>query len=169
MAYDLSKVNVLIVESSADMYKLFKSVLTMLSVPERNIDSAYSYEEAFNKFRNNKHDIIITDWLQNPDNGIKLTKMIRNGQNSPNIYVPVIMTAGSGHFNRVIKARDSGISEYLVKPFSADSLSVRLMRVIEKPRPFVMSDAYKGPDRRVRDVKIEGEDRRVEKYEIEHQ
>jgi DNA-binding response OmpR family regulator len=78
------------------------------------------------------------------------------------------MTAGSGHFNRVIKARDSGISEYLVKPFSADSLSVRIMRVIEKPRPFVVSDAYKGPDRRVRDIPYEGEDRRVEKYEIEH-
>lgn len=169
MAYNFSSVSVLVVESSAEMYKLFKSVLIMLSVPEKNIESAYSYEEAFEKFRSKKHDIIITDWLQNPDNGIILTKMLRNGDSSPNIYVPVIMTAGSGHFNRVIKARDSGISEYLVKPFTADSLSVRITRVIERPRPFVVSDSYTGPDRRVRDIQYNGDDRRVEKYEIEHQ
>jgi hypothetical protein len=54
MAYNFSTVTVLVVESSAEMYKLFKSVLTMLSVPEKNFESAYSYEEAFEKFNDLK-------------------------------------------------------------------------------------------------------------------
>ncbi|MFN3699920.1 MAG: response regulator [Alphaproteobacteria bacterium] len=169
MAYDFSNVNVLVVESTTEMFKLFKTVLNMLSVPERNIDSSYNYKDAYQKFCHKKHDLIITDWLQNPDRGILLTNMIRKDPKSPNKFVPIIMTAGSGHYNRVIKARDSGISEYLVKPFSADSLSVRISRVIEKPRSFVVSDIYVGPDRRVRDIPFDGEDRRKEKMQIERQ
>lgn len=54
MAYNFSFVNVLVVESTSEMYRLFKSVLNMLSVPERNIHSAYSADEAFAKFKSEK-------------------------------------------------------------------------------------------------------------------
>ena len=169
MAYDFSKVNVLVVESTPEMFKLFKNVLAMLEVPERNIESAYSYEEGFEKFRNGKHDIVITDWLENPDKGIELIKEVRKSPESPNKFVPIIMTAGSGHLSRVIKSRDAGVSEYLVKPFAAYSLAVRLTRVIEKPKPFVVSDAYTGPERRVRNLEPNGPDRRKENLQIEYE
>ena len=167
MAYDFSKVQVLIVESSKEMYVLFKSVMVMLSVPEKNIDSAFSHEEAFKKFCNKNHDIIITDWLQNPDHGIKLTKMIRTHKLSQNRYVPIIMTAGSGHYSRVIKARDAGISEYLVKPFAADALALRMTRVIEKRKDFVECDAFTGPDRRSKSVPFEGPEHRESQPKME--
>lgn len=161
MAYDFSKVNLLVVESSQEMFQLFKSVLEMLSIPDANVHSAYTGDEGFEKFCETNHDIVVTDWLDSPDHGISLTTKIRTDAQSPNKYVPIIMTAGSGHLNRVIRSRDAGVSEYLVKPFSAGSLATRIERVIEHPRQFVISDAYTGPDRRVRDVPFEGEDRRV--------
>jgi two-component system chemotaxis response regulator CheY len=167
MAYNFSNVNVLVVESTPEMFKLFKTVLSMLDVPEANIDSAYSAEEGFEKFTNKNHDIVITDWLDNPDKGIELLKTIRTHEKSPNVFVPVIMTAGSSHFTRVVRSRDAGVSEYLVKPFAANSLATRLTRVIEKPRDFVVSDAYTGPERRIRNVDFEGEDRRTERQWIE--
>ena len=148
MAYNFKNVRVLVVECTPSMYQLVKSVLSMLTVPERNIYDAYGPDEAFEKFRNVKHDIIITDWLQNPDLGIKLTKQIRQNPRSPNPYVPIIMTAGTGHYNSVIKARDAGVSDYIVKPFSAQSMADRLVRVIEDDRQYVVSDSYTGPDRR---------------------
>lgn len=169
MAYSFSSVNVLVVESTTEMYRLFKSVLTMLSVPERNIHSAYSIDEAFAAFRKHKHDIVITDWLDNPDSGIRLIKKIRTDPLSPNRFVPVIMTAGSGHLSRVLRSRDAGVSEYLMKPFAANALATRITRVIESKRPFVVSEAYTGPDRRVRDAPFEGEDRRTAKLEVELQ
>ncbi|GJL84973.1 MAG: hypothetical protein DHS20C02_07480 [Micavibrio sp.] len=166
MSYDFKNVNVLVVESSTAMYQLIKNVLNMLTVPERNIQAAYDIEGAFAKFCQTKHDIVMSDWLENPDHGIQLTRMIRTNKNSPNIYVPIIMTAGSGHYTRVVRARDAGISEYLVKPFAADALAKRIVRVIESPRLFVASDAYTGPDRRTREMEYEGPERRKEPPEV---
>jgi two-component system, chemotaxis family, chemotaxis protein CheY len=165
MSYNFSKVNVLVVESTPEMFQLFKAVLSMLDVPEKNIDPAYSAEEGFEKFCNKNHDIIITDWLENPDKGIQLLTTIRTSEKSPNIFVPVIMTAGSSHFSRVIRSRDAGVSEYLVKPFAANSLATRITRLIEKPRDFVVSDKFTGPDRRVRSIPFDGKERRVASQE----
>ena len=169
MAYDFSKVSVLVVESTTEMYKLLKTVLFMLSVPEKNIYSAYSADEAFAKFCKNRHDIVITDWLDNPDSGVALMKKIRTDDKSPNKFVPIIMTAGSGHLSRVLRSRDAGVSEYLVKPFAASALAARITRVIESKKPFVVSSTYTGPDRRVKSIPYEGPEKRVSKLEVELQ
>lgn len=161
MAYDFSNVNILVVECTPAMYQLLKSVLNMLKIPQNNVDDAYTPDEAFSKYKTKKHDLIITDWLENPDEGIILTEMIRTHEETPNPYVPIIMTAGSGHLSRVIKARDTGVSDYVVKPFSAQTLASRLERVIEDKRQFVLSKTYTGPDRRRRqDPNYDGEERR---------
>ena len=162
MSYDFSNVNVLVVESTPEMYQLIKDVLSLLKIPEKNIHAAYNAERAFTDFSRVKHDIVITDWLRNPDHGILLTQQIRRHEGSPNKYVPIIMTAGSGHYMRVRRSIDAGVNEYLVKPFSAAALAHRIVRVIEYPRIFVSSDAYCGPERRVRELPYEGEEKRVE-------
>jgi DNA-binding response OmpR family regulator len=148
VTYNFKKVKVMVVESSPPMFELVKGVLSLFTVPDTNISSAYSIEEAFQKFCDMQHDILIVDWLQNPDRGIKLTHKIRNDKGTPNRFVPIIMTAGSSHLQKVIRARDVGVSEYLVKPFTAKALAERITRVIESPRLFVSSETYTGPDRR---------------------
>lgn len=161
MSYNFKKVKVLIVESSVPMFELLKSVLNAFSVPRENIHSAYSVEEGFDKFRKLSHDLLIIDWLENPDRGIQLSRKIRTDEQSPNIFVPIIMTAGSGHVNRVIKARDAGVSEYLVKPFNSNQLAKKIERVIEQPRMFVVSETFVGPDRRSKKPKpYDGPERR---------
>lgn len=163
MAYDFKNVNILVVECSSSMYQLLKTVLNMLTIPNKNVYDAYTPKEAFGKFLSVKHDLIITDWLENPDRGIELTRMIRQNPKSPNPYVPIIMTAGSGHIHRVIKARDVGVSDYVVKPFSAQVLANRLSRIIEDNRQFVVCEKYVGPDRRRPHIKgkYDGPERRV--------
>lgn len=161
MSYNFKKVKVLIVESSVPMFELLKSVMNAFSVPRENIHSAYSVDEGFDKFRKGGHDLLIIDWLENPDRGLQLTKRVRTDERSPNIFVPVIMTAGSGHMNRVIRARDAGVSEYLVKPFTSSQLAKKIERVIEQPRMFVVSEAFVGPDRRAKNPKpYDGSERR---------
>lgn len=148
MAYNFKNVRILIVESSPELFDLFRSVFRLFGVPERNVDSAYSMDEGFEKFAAGNHDLVIVDWLQTPDRGIELAKKIRMSGRSPNPFVPLIMTAGSGHENRVKRARDAGVSEYLVKPFTARTLAKKIERIVENPRPFVVSENYIGPDRR---------------------
>ena len=73
MAYNFKDVRVMVVESSVPMFQLVKGVLNLLTVPEKNIYASYSVEDAFQLFKNLNHDLIIVDWLQNPDRGIQLT------------------------------------------------------------------------------------------------
>ncbi|MDP6804251.1 MAG: response regulator [Rhodospirillales bacterium] len=92
-------------------------------------------------------DIIITNWEMPKLDGIKLIRMIRDPKESPNPYVPIIMVSAYSEVNRVIQARDAGVSEFLAKPISAQLLYERIATTIEHPRPFVKSESFFGPDR----------------------
>jgi len=165
MAYNFKNVKILVVESSPELFELLRGVLSMFTVPDVNIYGAYTVEEGFSLYAKDQFDMVIIDWMQTPDRGIELTKKIRTSSESPNPFVPIIMTAGSGHQNRVVRARDAGVSEYLVKPFTAKTLAKKIERIIEHPRPFVVCDTYIGPDRRFGLGGYDGPERRKQKPE----
>ena len=152
MSFRFDKLSVLIVEDTAPMRKLVCSVLDTLGVG--TIHAASEGEEGYNMFCAENPDIVITDWHMVPVSGIDLVKKIRNADSSPNKTVPIIMMTGYSALLRVAEARDCGTTEFLVKPFSAADLTRRIAYVINKPRDFIDSDEYFGPDRRRR--KIEG-------------
>jgi DNA-binding response OmpR family regulator len=78
-----------------------------------------------------------------------------------NTYIPIIMLTGKAERADVEAARDVGVTEFLVKPFSAKSLYERLVLVIENPRSFIISQTYVGPERRRRtDIPPNGNERR---------
>jgi FixJ family two-component response regulator len=58
------------------------------------------------------------------------------------------MLTGYTEIERVMEARDSGITEFLAKPISARTLYSRLCSVVDQPRSFVNSEEFAGPDRR---------------------
>ena len=58
------------------------------------------------------------------------------------------MMTGFSSRLRVEQARDKGITEFLVKPFSSQDLYSRVVQIIEKPRQFVDAEEFFGPDRR---------------------
>ncbi|MDO9079054.1 MAG: response regulator, partial [Brevundimonas sp.] len=65
-----------------------------------------------------------------------------------NPYLPIIMRTGHSEKSRVYEARDAGVTEFVVKPITAKAILDRIQAVIFKPRPFVKTDGYFGPDRR---------------------
>jgi len=148
MAYRFEKLSVLIVEDTVPMRKLVTSVLETLGVG--TILTAQDGQSGFRKFCNENPDIVIADWHMDPVNGLDLVDMIRNNVNSPNRMVPIIIMTGYSALARVAKARDTGTTEFLVKPFSANDLARRIAYVINKPRDFVDCNDYFGPDRRRR-------------------
>jgi DNA-binding response OmpR family regulator len=63
---------------------------------------------------------------------------------------------------RVQMARDAGVTEFCVKPVTPADMMKKVAAVIDRPRPFVRSDAYFGPDRRrIDDPKFKGQERRA--------
>lgn len=164
MSYQFKNITVLVVESTRAMFDLTRSVLQAFGVNQ--VYSAYGADEGFEAFCRVNPDLIIIDWLEDPGNGLELTKRIRTDKKSPNPFVPIVLMTGYSQKKRVLQARDSGITEFLVKPFTAKALYQKIEQLIERPRHFVSTDGYFGPDRRrKRESEYKGPDRRGEQPE----
>lgn len=148
MVYQFRKVSILVVDDMKPMVTLVSSLLKVFGFT--SIYTAYDAEDAFEQFCRYKPDIILTDWLMQPYDGLELIRRIRKDPRSPNKFIPVIMMTGYSHRIRVEQARDVGVTEFLVKPFNAKDLYARIEQLIEKPRQFVDADEFFGPDRRRR-------------------
>lgn len=148
MAFQFQKLSVLIVEDTLPMQKLVGSVLDTLGVGK--VYKSSDGNEGYERFKEENPDIVIADWHMVPTSGIELVSRIRKDVESPNKMVPIIMMTGYSAMPRVAEARDTGATEFLVKPFSANDLARRIAYVINKPRDFIETADYFGPDRRRR-------------------
>ena len=97
--------------------------------------------------------------------GLDLVDQIRNSDASPNKMTPIIIMTGYSARPRIESARDTGVTEFLVKPFSASDLARRISHVIKKPRDFIEAEGFFGPDRRRhRDENYPGPHRRSDDH-----
>lgn len=152
-------VNVMVADPDRQIRSLVVDVLQKAGII--NIAVVDNGKKAIAVLREKDIDLLITDWRMMPVDGIQLIDYIRSDPNSPNTFLPIIMLTGKAERKDVTRARDTGVTEFLVKPFSAKTLFERLVMVIENPRSFVLSDHYRGPDRRRRtDIPPSGKERR---------
>ena len=166
MAYKLEDVTVLLVEDLEPMLTLTKSILNIFGF--KNLIGARSGEEGFQLYKEHKPDIIITDWLMEPTDGLTMIEWIRKDPDSHNPFIPIILMTGFSNRARVVRARDMGVTEIMVKPYAARDLYNRIVQIIEKPRQFVDSAEFFGPDRRRRSsLDFEGPKRRDDDSAVE--
>lgn len=159
MSYKFENLSILVIDDTLPMRKIIAAVLQTLGVGK--IYQASDGNEGFRMFVKQNPDIVITDWHMPNATGLDLVNMIRNSAISPNRMVPIIMVTGYNAHPRVAKARDKGITEFLVKPFTADQIAKRIAYVINKPRDFVRNNDYFGPDRRRTSLSYAGPERRI--------
>ncbi len=148
MTYKFNDVKILIVDDMLPMQTLLRSILGLFGF--HNIEVADNGKEGFEKFCRFNPEIVITDWMMEPLNGIEMIEKIRKDPKSPDRFTPVILMTGFTSRLRVEHARDRGVTEFVVKPFTAKDLYSRIEHIIEKPRQFVDSKQFFGPDRRRR-------------------
>lgn len=130
------------------MRDLLVGVLDTLGVG--TIYTAPDGEKGFEMHCRHRPDIVLADWHMVPLNGIDLTRRIRNHPLSHDRMTPIILVTGYSALLRVAQARDAGVTEFIVKPFSANDIAKRIAYVINKPRDFIHCPGYFGPDRRRR-------------------
>lgn len=161
MPYKFEKARILVIDDMRPMLQLTQALLEIFGFKE--VYTSDNTDRAFELLCKHNPDLVITDWLMEPVNGLEFTKMVRVNPRSPNPYVPVLMMTGFSSRLRVETARDIGVTEFLVKPFSANDLYKRITQIIEKPRQFVEAGEFFGPDRRRRmAADYEGPKRREE-------
>jgi len=158
MSYNFSNTRILIVDDNRPMVSITSSILRTFGFTQ--IETALDADAGYQQFVIGRPDIVLTDWLLDESDGVQLAKRMRTDPTSANPYVPIILMTGFSERARVLEARDAGITEFLVKPFTAQDLYKRLVQVIERPRQFVRADIFFGPDRRRRREEWSGPHRR---------
>lgn len=168
MSYDFSRLSVLVADDEQFILTLTRSLLNGFGISDVRIVS--NSHLILDEIANGEIDILMVDWDMEPMTGIELTRHIRLDPKSPDRYLPVIIMTGHTELSLVLEARDAGVTEFLAKPMTVRSLYQRIVSVIERPRPFVRSADYFGPDRRrMADPNYDGPERRgveTEDFEI---
>jgi two-component system chemotaxis response regulator CheY len=116
---------ILTVDDMATMRKIIKSLLNQLGYT--NIDEAENGKEALVKLKQNKYDLVLLDWNMPEMDGITLLQEIRKDPQLKDI--PVIMVTAEAKKENVLLAIQSGANNYIVKPFTAETLKEKLEKV----------------------------------------
>ena len=141
---------VLVVEDNKFMRSLVRELLQCVGI--KDIAEAADGWTAIEHMRRDPPDLVLTDLTMAPVDGLELVRHVRNHEDSPNPFLPVIMVTGHTERHRVEAARDAGVTEFLAKPVTANKLFSRIAEIVERPRAFVRCDSYFGPDRRRRQL-----------------
>ena len=144
----LSTVRVLVVDDNQHMRSIVAAVLAGVGV--QHVRECCDGAEALEALRQWPADVAIVDFQMQPIDGAEFTRLVRNAGDSPNPFLPIIMLTGYAERTRVEEARDAGVTEFVVKPVTARAVLDRLNAVISRPRAFVRTSDYFGPDRRRR-------------------
>lgn len=142
----LSPLHFLLVDDNANMRAIAAAMLRSIGV--RRLTEAEDGRDALAALRLHPIDIAVIDFRMKPMDGVAFTRAVRNDPDSPNPYLPVIMMTGHSERRRVTEARDAGVTEFVAKPIRAQTLLARIESVILRPRPFVRTPDFFGPDRR---------------------
>ena len=116
MAVDLS-MTVLVVDDYNTMIRIIRNLLKQLGF--ENIDDASDGSAALNKMRSKKYGLVISDWNMEPMTGYDLLQHVRS---DPGLAgTPFIMVTAESKTENVIAAKKAGVSNYIVKPFNAQT------------------------------------------------
>ncbi len=124
MAID-KNMNVLIVDDYKTMLRIIKNLLKQLGM--ENVDEATDGTMAFEKAQEKEYGLIISDWNMEPMSGYELLKKIRSDEK--NKALPFIMITAESKTDNVVAAKQAGVSNYIVKPFNADTLKQKIEAV----------------------------------------
>lgn len=122
-----SEKNVLIVDDYKTMLRIIHNLLCQIGF--KNVDEATDGTMALQMLGQKKYDLVISDWNMEPMSGLDLLKSVR-GAESPYQKIPFIMVTAENKIENIVAAKQSGVNNYIVKPFSADTLKTKIDAVL---------------------------------------
>lgn len=117
---------ILIVDDYKTMLRIIRNLLRQLGFT--NIDEATDGSQALQKLRQANFDLIISDWNMEPMTGLQLLREVRADAKLK--HIPFIMVTAESKSENVIAAKEAGVSNYIVKPFNAETLKGKMVSVL---------------------------------------
>jgi len=139
---------VLIIEDKEHMRALLRRLLNHIGV--RITHEAPDGTAALEMLPTLECDLILSDLSMAPMDGLEFAYKVRSASNPRAASIPIIMISGYTERAKIEAARDAGVNEFLAKPVTPQSLISRITEIMERPRAFVKTETYAGPDRRRR-------------------
>ena len=125
MAVDMG-IPILIVDDYKTMLRIIRNLLKQLGF--ENVDEATDGTNALSKLRDKDYELIISDWNMEPMTGLQLLKEVRSDERIKG--TPFIMITAESKSENVLSAKAAGVSNYIVKPFNAETLKSKISAVM---------------------------------------
>jgi two-component system, OmpR family, KDP operon response regulator KdpE len=154
---------VFVVDNEAQIRRVLR---TMLSSHGYSVIEARSGEEAVEKIRQEKVDLILLDFNMPGISGIEACAEIRRSCDAP-----IIMLTVRNSERDKVQALDAGADDYVVKPFGAEELMARVRAALRRAAPSEAPPPFLGPDLKIdfekRSVVVKGQPVRLTPKEFE--
>ena len=125
MAVD-KNMNVLIVDDYKTMLRIIRNLLKQLGF--NNVDEATDGSMALQMLRVGSYGLVISDWNMEPMTGLQLLREVRADAKIKD--TPFIMVTAESKTENVVAAKEAGVSNYIVKPFNAETLKTKMSSVL---------------------------------------
>jgi len=123
-----NKMKILVVDDFPTMRRIMKNLLKEINY--LNVAEAEDGAAALAKLKAEKFDFVISDWNMPNMSGLDLLKSVRADGDLKGM--PFLMVTAEAEKDNVIVAIQAGVSNYIVKPFTAVTLKEKIDKVIEK-------------------------------------
>ncbi len=117
---------ILIVDDYKTMLRIIRNLLKQLGF--ENVDEAMDGSAALHKLREKPYHLVISDWNMEPMTGLQLLREVRSDNQLKGM--PFIMVTAESKTENVIAAKEAGVNNYIVKPFNAATLKVKMSSVL---------------------------------------
>jgi two-component system chemotaxis response regulator CheY len=121
-------IRILIVDDFSTMRRIVKNLLNDLGF--FNTAEADDGHSALAELRKGAFDLIVTDWNMPGMPGIELLKQVR--ADAALSKIPVLMVTAEAKREQIIEAAQAGVNGYVIKPFTATTLSDKLGKIFER-------------------------------------
>lgn len=122
------KMKFLVVDDFSTMRRIVRNLLKELGFT--NVDEAEDGAIALQKLQTGNFEFVVTDWNMPNMDGLTLLQTIRA---TPHLkHLPVLMITAEAKKENIIAAAQAGASGYIVKPFTAGTLSEKLNKIFDK-------------------------------------
>ena len=118
--------SILIVDDYKTMLRIIRNLLRQLNFT--NVEEAMDGTEALHMLDQKDIQLIISDWNMEPMTGLQLLREVRKSDKFK--HIPFIMITAESKAENVVAAKQAGVSNYIVKPFNAETLKAKLSSVL---------------------------------------
>lgn len=119
-------ITILIVDDFESMRRIIKG--TLKAIGFSNFIEAEDGAIAMKKLEKEKVDLIISDWIMPNMDGLEFLKTVKGSEKFKKI--PFIMVTAEGQKGNVLDAINAGVNNYIVKPFTSETLHAKLQKVL---------------------------------------